>query len=128
MEADTAEEAPQGFAEALFGGAKARTSPVPVTLFEPAVDVEEYDEQAFLDGPLPGLHSSAAEDYDSDLDSPPAPNRFLVWLLVIVVAAVLAGVAAHLNGTAFWQLLKLQAPRSKHQRSSKLQTRKSLAG
>lgn len=102
---DDAEAPAPGFAEALFGGAKARTTSVPVALFpQQSADTVEYDDHSFLDGPLPGLDQGGADDYDPEFDGPPpAPSRFLIWLLVILVAALLAGVAAHLNGTAFWQ-------------------------
>ena len=83
---------------------KARTSSVPVPLFIQPADAEEYDERTFLDGPLPGLYDSDPGNDDWIL----TPrcwccNRILIWRSVIFVAAVLAGVAAHLNGTAFWQ-------------------------
>ncbi len=102
FDGDAVPEAAPGFAEALFGAAKARTSSVPVPVFMPLSEGLE-DERTFLDGPLPGLYDEDAGEYDSDLDPPPEPNRLLIWLLVVVTAALLAGVAAHLNGTAFWQ-------------------------
>jgi hypothetical protein len=92
-----------GFAEALFGAAKARTASVPVSVFGPPADfTEEVEEHSFLDGPLPGLHDRPDGDYDPEYDDPPPTNRLLLWLLVIGLAAVLAGVAAHFSGTAFW--------------------------
>jgi hypothetical protein len=96
---------PVGFAEALFGAGTPRTSPVPLPLFSESVEMEtEYDEGTFLDGPLPGLDDRHPGDYDPALDEPPPPpHRFLLWMFVILVAAALAGVAAHLSGTAFWQ-------------------------
>ncbi len=104
LDGELSSETSPGFAEALFGGAKARTSSVPVPIFMPAQDeLEEEEEHTFLNGPLPGLYDNGAAGYDPELDPEPAPNRLLIWLLVIVTAAVLAGVAAHFNGTAFWQ-------------------------
>jgi hypothetical protein len=91
-----------GFAETLFGTAKPLTAPVSFPLFSGAAEVGEYDEEAFLDGPPPGFMESAAIGQETELDPAPAPNRLLLWLFVVVVAALLAGVAAHLNGTAFW--------------------------
>lgn len=103
-DADAPEEPVVGFAEALFGAAKARTASVPVSVFGPPVELEEEtEERSFLDGPLPGLHDHPESDYDPEYDNPPASNRLLLWLLVIVIAALLAGVAAHLSGTAFWR-------------------------
>ena len=104
FDGDTPAEASPGFAEALFGGAKARTSSAPIPIFIPPEQLEEYEEQSYLDGPLPGLHDRTAEDGDPDPEAaPPEPNRLLLWLFVVLVAAALAAVAAHLNGTAFWQ-------------------------
>jgi len=102
FDSDPPFEAPPGFAEALFGAAKARTAPVPAPVFLTPEQVEEAEEHTFLDGPLPGLHDDPAED--PEYAEPPAePNRLLLWLFVVLIAAVLAAVAAHLNGTAFWQ-------------------------
>ena len=103
LDDEAAMEAAPGFAEALFGAAKARTSSVPVPIFMPLQDPLEEEEWTFLDGPLPGLYDSGPGDYDPEFEAEPAPNRLLIWLLVVLTAALLAGVAAHLNGTAFWQ-------------------------
>jgi hypothetical protein len=95
-------EAAPGFAEALFGAAKARTASVPVPIFLAPEQIEEIEEHTFLDGPLPGLHDDP--DDALEFDEPPAePNRLLLGLFVVLIAAALAAVAAHLNGTAFWQ-------------------------
>jgi hypothetical protein len=93
-----------GFAEALFGAGKTRTVPVENPLLMPqrsAVD-DEASGNGYLDGLLPGLPGVHGDD-EPEHDDAPAPNRLFIWLLVILVAALLAGVAAHLNGTAFWQ-------------------------
>ncbi len=101
---DLPEEPPVGFAEALFGGAKARTASLPISIFGPPVELEEEtEERSFLDGPLPGVHDRPGNDYDADYDEPPATNRLLLWVFVIGLAALLAGVAAHFSGTAFWR-------------------------
>jgi hypothetical protein len=104
FEGEAPGEAPPGFAEALFGAAKARTGPVQSPAFMPEADDAAFeDEHTFLDGPLPGLHDADDGGYDPELEaSPPEPNRLFLWLFVVLVAAVLAGIAAHLNGTAFW--------------------------
>lgn len=100
---DSAEPA-QGFAEALFGAPKARTSPVPVPPFFLAVDEQESGETNFSDVPFQAVYDNGPADYDPELDGPqPEPNRLFIWLLVILVAALLAAIAAHINGTAFWQ-------------------------
>lgn len=104
---EPAEESLQGFAEALFGSSKSRTSTGSIPLFSAPPDMEEYDDAAFLDGPLPGLFADAPAEHDSDPgpvpDLPAAPNRLFLWFLVIIVSAILAAIAAHLSGTALWQ-------------------------
>ena len=96
-------ESSPGFAEALFGAAKARTASVPIPMFLTQEQMEGMEEHTFLDGPLPGLHDDTPGDDDPAFDTPPEPNRLVLWLFVILVAALLAAVAAHVNGTAFWQ-------------------------
>ncbi len=102
FDADVSAEPAPGFAEALFGAAKARTASVPVPIFLTPEEAEEVEEHTFLDGPLPGLHDDLPAD--AAIEEPPAePNRILLWLFVVLIAAALAAVASHLNGTAFWQ-------------------------
>lgn len=101
FEGETPADASPGFAEALFGGAKTRTASVPLPIFLTPDQVDEAEEHTFLDGPLPGLHDDGAADVLDE--APEEPNRVALWLFVILVAAMLAAVAAHLNGTAFWQ-------------------------
>jgi len=94
-------EALPGFAEALFGGANARTATVPLPVFLTPDQMDEAEEHTFLDGPLPGLHDDDPTGVNED--APAEPHRIALWLFVVLVAALLAAVAAHLNGTAFWQ-------------------------
>ena len=97
-----------GFAEMLFGGQlppepEMESAVTPMSLFSqsPLLPPDE-GEHNFLDG-LRQAEPTADEDYSYlDEPSPPRGRLLLLFLLVILVAALVAGVMAHFTGRAFW--------------------------
>jgi hypothetical protein len=97
-----------GFAEMLFGGQLAAEPDEgpgvhPSTIFQAGpLEPPVAGERNFLDGPL-GQQYEEAENYNFPTE--PAKKRnngIMLILLVILVAALVAGVMAHFTGRAFW--------------------------
>ncbi len=97
-----------GFAEMLFGG---QLTPEPdegpgvhpSTIFQAGpLDPPISGERNFLDGPF-GAHQPEPEVYDfSEEPTKQSKRGFMLFLLVILVAALVAGIMAHFTGRAFW--------------------------
>lgn len=92
-----------GFAEALFGTG-GRAADLPVSVREPAVRTEVSDDGPVVNPFAQARASRRPVDYDDPVYAPPpAGGRWVIWLMVILIAAIIGGLAAQLSGLAFWQ-------------------------
>ncbi len=107
-EPDAEEEAPRGFAEALFGPGSPQPKPEPLPLFHAAPpEPEEEEEQNFISvSPFENLapsNSSRSYEPEPELEElPPSQSRLKLWLIMLLVAAALGALFAHLSGLGFW--------------------------